>query len=203
MSGTDTVQTTLNTYMLAVNLENLTFTGAGNFIGTGNELTNVITGGTGNDTLSGLAGNDTLNGGAGNDTLDGGAGNDTMVGGTGDDTYLVDSAADVVTEAPGAGTDTVQTTLNSLTLGNNVENLTFTGVGNFSGTGNTLANVITGGAGNDTLNGGAGNDTLIGFGGDDTYTVDNTANSIVEAPARELTASTARSPILLPPTSRI
>ncbi|MBW9056740.1 protease, partial [Rhizobium mesosinicum] len=66
------------------NVENLTFTGSGNFAGTGNALANIITGG------------------AGNDTLDGGAGADTLIGGAGDDTYIVDAASDVVTEAAGA-----------------------------------------------------------------------------------------------------
>jgi Ca2+-binding RTX toxin-like protein len=58
-------------------IENLTFIGAGDFVGTGNDLNNVITGGIGNDSLNGLAGNDTLVGGLGNDTLDGGDGTDT------------------------------------------------------------------------------------------------------------------------------
>jgi Ca2+-binding RTX toxin-like protein len=90
------------------------------------------------------------------------------VGGAGNDTYVVDNAGDVVTEASNAGTDSVQTTLSSFTLAVNVENLTFTGTGAFSGTGNAANNVITGGTSNDTLDGGAGNDTLNGGGGDDT-----------------------------------
>ena len=57
--------------------------------------------------------------------------------------------------------------LDAYTLGANVENLTFIGAGNFTGTGNALANAITGGAGNDTLNGLAGADTLAGGGGND------------------------------------
>ena len=35
----------------------------------------------------------------------------------GNDTYIVDSAGDVVTEAAGEGTDTVNTNLGSYTLG--------------------------------------------------------------------------------------
>ncbi|WP_085706162.1 peroxidase family protein [Pseudomonas sp. B8(2017)] len=157
--GTDTVRTTLASYTLGANIESLVYTGVGNFIGGGNTLDN------------------TMFGGAGNDLLNGGAGADRLVGGLGNDTYVVDNAGDVLTEAVGGGTDTVRTTLTSYTLGANIENLTYTGVGNFSGTGNTQANFITGGSGNDSLdgglgndilNGGAGSDTLFGGGGNDT-----------------------------------
>ncbi len=95
-----------------------------------------------------------------------------MVGGVGNDTYIVDSTADVVTEASAAGTDEVRTSLSSYTLGSNVEILRYTGSGSFTGTGNTLANVLMGGIDNDTLNGGSGSDTMIGGAGNDTYTVD-------------------------------
>ena len=73
-----------------------------------------------------------------------------MTGGGGDDTYSVDNTGDVVNDV--SGTDTVNvTTITSYTLGTTIENLTFIGTGNFAGTGNALANVITGGTGNDTL----------------------------------------------------
>ncbi|MHC8366475.1 peroxidase family protein [Pseudomonas sp. ZT5P21] len=147
--GTDLVQTSLTSYQLGANVENLTYTGAGNFTGIGNTQANTITGGVGNDLLNG------------------GAGADRMVGGAGNDTYVVDAAADVVVEVAGGGTDTVQTSLAGHTLGANVENLTYTGVGNFAGNGNGLNNVITAGVGNDTLNGGGGNDTLTGGDGAD------------------------------------
>ncbi len=166
--GTDTVRTAINNYTLGANLENLTFIGTTNFVGTGNALDNVITGGAFNDTLNGGIGNDTLIGAAGNDNLNGGAGDDTMAGGAGNDVYEVAQAGDVVTEAAGAGTDRVSSFLNSYTLGTNVENLTFVGAGAFAGTGNGLNNIITGGAGDDTLDGAAGNDTLNGGAGNDT-----------------------------------
>ena len=47
-------------------------------------------------------------------------------------------------------------------------------------TGNTAANTLTGGAGNDTLSGGTGADTMIGGAGNDTYVVDNTADVVTE-----------------------
>ncbi|HSB73539.1 MAG TPA: peroxidase family protein [Candidatus Methylomirabilis sp.] len=176
--GTDTVRTALASYTLGTTVENLTFTGAGNFSGTGNALANTLFGGAGNDTLSGLdgddgllggAGNDTLAGGAGNDGLNGGAGADLLVGGLGHDTYVVDDLGDVVLEFAGGGTDTVRTTLGSYTLGANLEHLVYAGTGPFTGTGNALANALTGGAGADTLDGAAGADRLFGGLGNDTY----------------------------------
>ena len=148
--GTDTVRAALNSYTLGANVENLTFIGAGIFSGIGNALANTITGG------------------AGNDTLDGGAGADTLVGGAGDDTYLVDQSGDGITEAAGAGIDTVLAATASYTLGGNVDNLIFVGAGNFNGTGNALANTMVGGAGSDMLSGAGGDDTITGGAGNDT-----------------------------------
>ena len=144
----------------------------------GNDL---LDGGAGNDILEGGNGNDTLIGGAGNDRLDGGAGNDLLQGGAGNDTYVAVDAGDIIEEGLNAGTDTVLTSMNAFTLGANLENLTYTGSGNFAGTGNGLANTITGGAGNDVLDGGAGVDTLIGGAGNDTYRVDVATDRVTEA----------------------
>ncbi|OXR31000.1 heme peroxidase [Pseudomonas jessenii] len=166
-NGADSVQTTLTSYTLGANVEHMLFTGAGNFVGNGNALNNIITAGAGNDSLNGGAGNDTLLGGSGNDVIDGAVGADRMEGGVGNDTFRVDSAADAVVEVAGSGEDSVQTSLNSYTLGADAEHLLFTGVGNFVGTGNASNNVMTAGVGNDTLNGAGGNDTLLGGLGDD------------------------------------
>ncbi len=138
---------------------------------TGSDQADQLQGSAGADELRGLGGNDSLTGLAGDDWLDGGAGNDRMLGGTGNDVYIVDVVGDVVgdvvVELADEGIDTVRTTLASYTLGSALENLTFTGSVNFSGTGNALANQITGAIGNDTLNGLAGNDTLDGLAGND------------------------------------
>ncbi|MBY5403439.1 M10 family metallopeptidase [Rhizobium leguminosarum] len=151
--GTDTVRTSqLASYTLADNVENLTYTGTGAFVAIGNGLDNTITGGIGND------------------RLDGAAGADTLIGGFGNDTYYIDNVADVISENADEGADAVSTSLSSYTLAANVENLTYTGLDPFSGTGNSLDNRIIGGmTSRNTLMGGAGNDMLIGGMLDDVF----------------------------------
>ena len=177
--GTDTVRTTLTAYLLDANVEKLRFIGSGNFTGTGNELSNEIEGGAssddlfgedGYDYLLGRGGDDNLYGGADGDTLDGGSGGDHMEGGTGDDAYIVDDLGDVVLEFSGEGTDQVYTSLSDYVIPDEVENMTYNGVSGdaFTGTGNTLDNVIYGGGGADSLSGAEGNDELRGQGGSDT-----------------------------------
>ncbi|MGB3210386.1 MAG: peroxidase family protein [Desulforhopalus sp.] len=166
-SGIDTIRTTLSSYQLTLGVENLDFVGTGDFIGTGNRLDNEISGRAGNDTLFGSGGNDNLLGRSGDDILDGGSGTDVMTGGSGNDTFIVDNVGDVV--VGNSGIDTVQTTLSSYQLTVGVENLVFTGTGDFIGTGNGLANEISGLAGNDTLTGGVGNDLLSGGAGNDMF----------------------------------
>jgi Ca2+-binding RTX toxin-like protein len=110
-----------------------------------------------------------VSGTAGNDMLAGGTGNDTLIGGAGNDTYMVNATGDKPVEEGSEGTDLVNTTLGSYVLPNYLENLQYIGSGTFTGTGNGVANKITGGAGNDRLAGGVGNDTLTGGAGADTY----------------------------------
>lgn len=159
--GTDTVQSTSD-YSLGENIEQLTLLGSSNINATGNELNNVLTGN------------------AGNNRLDGGLGADTMNGGAGNDIYVVDVAGDAVTESSSSGgVDTVLAGI-TYTLGTNVENLTLTGSAALNGTGNTLANVLIGNAGDNTLNGGTGADSMSGGAGNDTFTVDNTGDTATE-----------------------
>ena len=249
--GRDRVETTLNAYTLRDHIEDLRYTGAGAFTGTGNAAANVIEGGAGNDVLIGRGGDDTLlggqgqdtidysaagaavtvrldvnavsqdgyggrdtlssienatgsafddtiigsdganvlNGGAGRDTLSGGGGNDvlmggsgvanTLIGGLGDDRFIVTAVGDSVVESAGQGVDTVETSLAAMTLAANVENLTYTGAGGFTGTGNASSNTITSGAGADTLSGRGGNDTIVAGDGVDTVVMSGVQSDYV------------------------
>ena len=147
----DTVQSGIS-YVLGVNLENLTLTGTAALNGTGNALNNILTGN------------------AAANVLNGGAGADTLVGGLGNDTYIIDNIGDVISETSTLATeiDTVQSSI-TYTLGANLENLTLIGTTALNGTGNALNNTLSGNSANNILDGGAGNDTLIGGLGNDTY----------------------------------
>ncbi|MDB5406751.1 MAG: skn1, partial [Rhodospirillales bacterium] len=94
-----------------------------------------------------------------------------LVGGTGDDTYVVHSTADIVTEKPGQGVDTVQDFAKTYTLPANVENLVLAGNYHHTATGNALNNIITASAtGNDTIVAGGGNDIINAGKGADVLT---------------------------------
>jgi Ca2+-binding RTX toxin-like protein len=160
--GNDTLSYTGTTVAVSVNLSTGSATGFASISGIEN-----ATGGSGNDTLIGSAVSNDLSGGDGEDTLDGGTDNDTLTGGNGNDTYIANNGDTLIEAAAGGAADRVFTASGTFTLAANVENLTFTGVGNFIGTGNGSANVITANGGNDTLSGQGDDDTLNAGGGDD------------------------------------
>jgi Ca2+-binding RTX toxin-like protein len=146
-------------------------------------------GGAGDDKLHGEGNDDTLSGGDGNDTLDGGAGANQLTGGAGNDTYHLRSAADVLIESSGGGTDAVMSYVASLVLAPNVENASVMTTAAASLTGNGASNVLIGGAGadtlvgglgNDSLDGGLGNNSLTGGGGNDTYTLRGVGDIVIE-----------------------
>ncbi|MER2102644.1 MAG: calcium-binding protein, partial [Pseudomonas atacamensis] len=140
-------------FTLGNNLENVWLQGTANLNGTGNSLDNRLTGNDGSNTLNGMTGAD------------------TMLGMGGNDTYYVDNVGDVVIET-GTSLTEIDRVLSYIdyTLGDNVENLWLQGNENLNGTGNRLANVVTGNVGNNQLDGGAGNDILTGGTGIDSLT---------------------------------
>jgi Ca2+-binding RTX toxin-like protein len=117
-------------------------------------------------------GNDLLVGNASDNELRGMRGIDTMRGGAGDDLYVVDQAGDVVTEAAGAGVDTVRASAGfALGAGSAVELLETTdamGVAAITLTGNEFSQTINGNDGGNLLQGLDGRDFIHGLGGDDT-----------------------------------
>ncbi len=173
--GTDIVMLdgSMSYFALSANFEQLNASIAeGNVTLIGNELSNV------------------LYGGSYDDYLDGGFGADTMVGSNGSDVYIVDNPGDIVVEqAKYYGVDTIKTFLN-YTLPANVENLTLTGEEAVNGTGNSgnnyidgnsATNILMGLAGDDRLCGSEGADILIGGTGNDTYYIDS-IDTIIENP---------------------
>ncbi len=146
----------------------------------GSSFTDTIKGFNGNDRINGGGGIDFLFGGIGNDTLNGESGNDQLDGGAGGDIYYVDSAADVVIEAPGGGTDSIFSTV-SYSIAANVERLYLLGAGNLNATGRNAQNdILVGNTGNNSMNGLTGYDVMRGGTGNDTYHVDHVSDTTDE-----------------------
>lgn len=153
--GEDTVQTTNLSQTLAANLENLLYLGAGAFTGIGNDLNNVVMGGSGNDVVMGRGGADVLMGQGGNDTASYALAFDRVVA----------SLADGTASDDGDGGSDVFMDIENLT-GSDWDDDLF---------GDAGVNILNGGAGDDLLAGGAGNDVLRG--GDGLDIADYTAST--------------------------
>jgi hypothetical protein len=174
--GDDTVNTAFTSSLASyATIENLTLSGTGNINGTGNALANVIYGNLGNNVL---------NGGTDNvlDILRGDAGNDTYVLGAGADNIVDSSGIDTITS-------TITRSLNTFTA---IENLKLLGSSNINGTGNALANTLTGNSGNNVLDGGvdAAIDTLKGGAGNDTYILSSGTDQISDTSGTDAITST-------------
>ena len=161
LGGVDSVFASVD-YVLSVEVESLTLTGAASINGTGNSSANTITGTVGDNVLSGGSGNDLLIGStgtgnavgnlilgnSGDNRLTGLGGDDTLTGGDGADRFIFNSTV--------SGTDTISD-FNGLVSGlADGDKLQFTGllVGGFDyvgsagfsgGSDNTEARVLSGG----------------------------------------------------------
>jgi len=160
----------LKIYSLTYNLKTSegTNTVIGGSIGTsGND---VLFGGSGADSLSGKSGNDTLYGYDGNDTLNGGAGDDVLNGGNGIDIADYSGATSGVrvdlnvsgAQSVGGGQGSDQLVSIEGVIGSNYNDVL---------TGTPGANILDGGAGDDTIITGSGVDTVDGGAGNDTISV--------------------------------
>jgi Ca2+-binding RTX toxin-like protein len=153
-SGIDLIWSTISRNLAGYpTIENLTLQGTANINGIGNGLNNVLVGNSGKNILTGGAGTDTLDGGAGIDTLNGGADNDT---------YVLGAETDTVIDSGGTGDTITSTITRSLAGYAAIENLTLLGTTNIAGTGNGVANSLTGNTGNNVLKGGGGGDFIVG-----------------------------------------
>jgi Ca2+-binding RTX toxin-like protein len=142
----------------------------------GTFLADNITGDAGDNAFAGLSGNDTINGGGGTDTVFYGRWDNLGrvsvvlpgINASNPNGVTVNLLTGTANDGEG-GTDTLT----------NIENVAGSS-GNDTLIGNTLANLILGGDGNDTLDGGIGNDTLVGGAGNDTYTIDSPTDIVTE-----------------------
>lgn len=150
--GTDTVFSHADDYTLSANVEILRL--IGNYVSSAPQI------GRGNNADNILYANQT------GSLLLGGGGNDIMIGGAGNDRFRVTEAGDLVFEAAGQGTDTVDSYIDTYQMSLNVEVLSLLGqgrvglgsAGDDTIIGNELGNVLNGNAGNDVLTGGTGAD---------------------------------------------
>ncbi len=165
-SGTATLAVTVDLSNAAAQVVNagLTLT-----LSSGSALENAISG----------ALNDTLGGNTLNNVLTGGGGNDTLTGGVGNDTYVFDTdlalGSDTINES-GGGIDTLDfsgtTTRNvAANLSNAAAQVVNAGLTLTLSADNTLENAI-GGTLHDTFTGNSLNNVLTGGAGNDTYVFD-------------------------------
>ncbi len=156
--GIDRVNTTLAAYTLGANIEQGGILALGAANLTGNALNNALFAGSGDNVLNG------------------GAGVDTVSYADASGPISANLAILVAQDTGSSGFDRFA----------GIENLVGSAF-NDTLAGNGAANRLTGGAGDDLLNGRGGVDTLVGGLGDDTYTVDNSADVVIETVADVLT----------------
>ncbi len=145
---------------------------------TGSSGADTITGGTGADTIDGAGGLDVVNGGAGADLVSYRGGEASIDGGAGVDTLTLRALGGISTIDLSAALD--QTTGDSATVAGfeNVDASILTSGQGITLVGTSSANVLTGGAGADTMDGQGGADELSAGSGNDRVSYRGTETSI-------------------------
>jgi Ca2+-binding RTX toxin-like protein len=209
----DTVSTTLLTYTLGANIENLDLR-RGDSSGYGNELDNRIIGSDGNNILNGFAGNNVLEGREGNDkflvtsdqsrnAIFGGTGDDTLVYkqglGGGELPWAIDHGQSAFFDGED-GTDNAALDFSlaqsvTATVNGNAVVYDILGADGYHSTvrlisvervniiGSAAADTFYGTSGNDWIDAGGGADTVHGSVGDDGYVFDNAGDRVVNEAA--------------------
>ena len=136
-------------------------------------LDNAIAGGAGDDSLGGFGGDDTISGLTGNDRLYGDSGDDRLIGGAGSDFLHGGTGLDTADYGGSSGGVTVNLTSGSA-QGGDAAGDSFASIENIQGSdfgdtlfGDSAANRLEGGGGDDVLRGQAGGDLLSGGTGAD------------------------------------
>ncbi|MBE9039709.1 hypothetical protein IQ235_02725 [Oscillatoriales cyanobacterium LEGE 11467] len=148
----------------------------------GNDGNDSLLGGPGDDAIDGGEGDDLIKGNLGNDSLLGSSGNDSIYGNEDDDLIIGGAGADIINGGQGIDTAIYDNTTGAVTINleenqaqdgfgdtdqiSNIENVVGSGFDDEI-IGDTSANTISVGAGNDSVDGGWGNDTILGSDGDD------------------------------------
>ncbi|MBK5553927.1 calcium-binding protein, partial [Pseudomonas sp. TH03] len=203
--GNDEVRTNYGTQTLNANVERLTYTGTGSFVGYGNASDNIITGGSGNDTLLGGGGADQFFGGAGIDTVaytdstvgvnlnlktgvnSGIAAGDTYTdiegirGSNANDTFVADSRAIAFDGALGIDTVDYSTSADAINVDLRYAAVGRAGIGG-DAEGDTLINIekVIGTAFNDTFSVDGSTVTFEGGAGDDVYIINGIGGTVIE-----------------------
>lgn len=179
---------------------------SGNNSLSGGDGQDTISGADGNDTVNGGKDNDSITGGNGDDLLIGGGApnagigetdNDIIRGGAGSDTIYTDSIVDA-SRTGVSRFDSIYFNILNYAYGDQGNDILYGGMGIdmlYGGTGNDQLfgaafddqlfgdsgnDTLSGGQGSDHLDGGTGADVLYGGADNDTYSVDTTADTIIE-----------------------
>ena len=164
--GIDTVRTSVASYTLPDNFENLVLFGGRAVTGNGNQLDNTIEGSSADNVLNAGGGNDIVYGYDGDDTIRGGNGDDFLSGREGADLILGNRGADRMYGGDDA---------DRLYGGDENDEM-------FGGSGDDL---LRGGSGQDFHTGGSGADLFVWFDGEFAGLTGSTADRIYDFNAAE------------------